>query len=214
MYLNDTKKNILLISCLSSPADADTCMCLLVELWRQKEWKFWYIFLSFLFEFILVHMCWARLEEKPKGYSSLHLPVSIFWRGCCQTDFQTWCRRSRIVLLTFSLLDCRVWGQRFPRCVSVLCCWVLNTSQPQRVLLYLVPSKSDPSSNLHQTIKATTWNNPQSHSPSLGLGGISFLVYTVRQGSAATQIQGELGLWASPQPLQAQAFMELFNGVQ
>lgn len=51
MYLNHTGKNIL-ISCLSSTADADICMCLLVELCRQQEWEPEHGFLSFLFEFI------------------------------------------------------------------------------------------------------------------------------------------------------------------
>lgn len=52
MCLNHTEKNILLISCLSSTADADICMCLLVGLCRQQEWEPEHIFLSFLFEFI------------------------------------------------------------------------------------------------------------------------------------------------------------------
>lgn len=84
MDLNHTEKNIL-ISCLSSPADADVCMCLLVELCRQKEWELNIFFFPFYLNSFChrssVNMCWARQAGQARGKAQglLFTPLCLYF---------------------------------------------------------------------------------------------------------------------------------------
>lgn len=160
MDLNHTEKNILIISCLSSTADADICMCLLVELCGHKEWELNIFFFPFYLNSFCsrssVNMCWARQAGQARGKAQgllFNSPLCVCILERLLTD--------RLTDLMYEVQDCPSplqppgW-QCLNAEISQLCLnfspaesWTLFSDCAQQVPLYFVPSKSDPTSNFH-----------------------------------------------------------------
>lgn len=142
----------------------------------------------------------------------------IFWRGCWQTDLQASCRRSRIAFSPSASRMAVFKCTDFPGVFQLQCCWVLSTSQtvlnepsftlcPPRVtqaLIYMRPLKLQPEIT------------PQTPQPILWawVGSFTKLNREVLPHKLQGQLASESSLTPQLSHSQAQAFMEVFNGVQ